>query len=335
MIVGGAIGAVDSVVRYRIPVMRIELSMLWEKTDPLAALQRRFQFDGVESAGRWLTDLLANPYGIKVVGVDRIVISAGNFLAWLSTADGPIIAKCCAYPGIHQRRLAIAELLSWLDGRGIPVSPPMRASDGALQIEYEHLSVGVQRVVPGELLEAADPTQVRLAGEVLARLHRALADYPAAADLSPNDRPDSHTEFAGWLQSSDIADTEPIERQLDALDKIDSQLIHRDYRSANILTDAGKIVAVLDFEEVQPMPAVADAAHAAVLLGCRYHDWQPMPVPTEIAFLQSYVRAAGLDADERNWLRLFQLRYAIDAGPRWQCMVDRLTTELAAESPRS
>jgi homoserine kinase type II len=309
------------------PAVGDQLSMLWEKTDPLVALQRRFQFESVHGAGRWLADLLANSYGISVEGVDRIIISAGNLLAWLHTPDGSIIAKCCAYPGIHQRRLAIAEMLAWLPEKGIPVSAPVPARDGALQIERDHLSVGLQRVVRGDLLDLADPAQVRTAGEMLAELHRALADYPAAIDLAPTGRPDAKTEFGDWSQSADIVDADLrllIERRLDDLDKIDTQLVHFDYRSANVLTSAGKIIAILDFEEVQPLPRVADAAHAAVLLGCRYHDWAPMPVDVETAFLGAYERGAGLDRNERNWLRLFQLRYAIDAGPRWQGMVDRL-----------
>jgi homoserine kinase type II len=301
--------------------------MLWEKTDPLSALRQRFRFDDVEAAGRWLADLLGNSYGIAVDGVDRIVISAGNLLAWLHTPDGRVIAKCCAYPGIHERRTATAELLTWVHDQGIPVSAPVRARDGALQVERDHLSVGVQHVVRGELLDLTDPMQSRIAGEMLAGLHWALADYPPAADLMPGGRPEPKVEFGDWLHNADIADANLrllIERRLDELDKIDTQLVHFDYRSANVLTAAGKIIAILDFEEVQPLPRVADAAHSTVFLGCRYHDWAPTPVDTVTTFLDAYEQRADLDINERNWLRLFQLRYAIDAGPRWQGMVERL-----------
>lgn len=120
-----------------------------------------------------------------------------------------------------------------------------------------------------------------------------------------------------------------LRHRLDALDKIDTQLVHFDYRSANLLTDAGRIIAVLDFEEVQPLPRVADAGHAAVTLGCRYHDWAPMPLGPEAAFLDAYERVAGLDGNERTWLRLFQSRYAVEAGPRWQGMFERVAAGLA------
>lgn len=301
--------------------------MLWEKTDPLAALQQRFRFDGVESAGRWLFDALGSSYGIVVDGVDRIVISAGNFLAWLRTPDGPMIAKCCAYPGVHQRLLAIAGLLTWLHRHGIPVSAPMPDRDGALQVERGHLSLGVQHVVPGELLDLGDSAQVQTAGELLAELHRALAEYPAAGDLAPGNQPEPKAEFADWLHSADIVDATvraALERRLGEVDKIDSQLVHLDYRSANLLTDAGKIIAILDFEQTRPLPRVADVSHAALHLGCRYHDWAPMPVHTETAFRNAYDRSAGLDDNERAWQRLFQLRFAIGAGAPWRGMVERL-----------
>jgi homoserine kinase type II len=49
------------------------------------------------------------------------------------------------------------------------------------------------------------------------------------------------------------------------------QLVHNDFRSANILHGGTSITAVLDFEDVTYRTRVVDLAKATVLLGTRYH----------------------------------------------------------------
>ena len=120
------------------------------------------------------------------------------------------------------------------------------------------------------------------------------------------------TQIAQWGQQNkvtltDIRLTTHITRLQELVSQLAAtplatQLVHGDYRAANILWRESDIVAVLDFEEVQWGYRVNDLAWAAVHLGTRYHDWGPIGPEIQQTFLQSYQAAHPLDATEAAWL---------------------------------
>jgi homoserine kinase type II len=151
---------------------------------------------------------------------ERLVISDANCLAWIIVGGNRMIAKWSMRQPLFARLAAIARLTSWLDTRGVPVSAPRPTRDGRVQIEVDGFSLGLQNVVDGELLDITDPVQVNAAGEMLARMHAAMAEYP---EMIPVDEPKTeHT-----------------------------QLVGNDFRSANVLWADGRIAAVLDLEEAK------------------------------------------------------------------------------------
>ena len=81
------------------------------------------------------------------------------------------------------------------------------------------------------------------------------------------------------------------------------QLVHNDFRSANLLHDGTSITAVLDFEEVTYRTTVADLAKATVLLGTRYHDWGPTSPLVREAFVAAYRDRVPLTSAEHNELQ--------------------------------
>ena len=117
--------------------------------------------------------------------------------------------------------------------------------------------MGLQRVIEGGLLDIADAEQVRAAGEMLARLHLTMADYPGTIPTEVPPAPGT-------------------------------QLVGNDFRSANILWAEGRIAAVLDLEEATYRHRADDLAQAAVLLGTRYHDWAPTPADVRARFVAAY-----------------------------------------------
>src|SRR5205085_1458144 len=159
---------------------------------------------------------------------------------WVGTPSGRLLAKWSVMSERFPRLAEIARLASWLHGRGLPVSAPVPARDGRLQVEVDGVSIGLQRVIEGDLLDTADPRQVRAAGAVLARLQEALPAYPDAdqiAVLAGSSR--SLTErVTGWLDAR--AEHLPAAAR-DALrglvagappDRLPRQLVHFDFRSA-------------------------------------------------------------------------------------------------------
>jgi homoserine kinase type II len=247
------------------------LSMLWESADPADALSRRFGFADPASAVGWIGDALQDAWGIAVDDCDRLVISAGNLLAWITAGDRRLIAKWSVVPELFARLAGTAALTMWLQARGIPVAAPVPATDGRLRVQLNNVSLGVCPVIDGDLLDASDQAQVNEAGRMLAALHDAMAAYPGRVDGGPSS---GH-----------------------------GQLVHNDFRSANILRDGTSITAVLDFEEVTYRTRVADLAKAAVLLGTRYHDWAPTSQPVREAFVAAYHDHAPLTSAEQNELQ--------------------------------
>ncbi|MGC4749138.1 phosphotransferase [Micromonospora sp. DT201] len=299
------------------------LEMLWEPHDPRHALGERFGFGDSESAGRWVAVMLDEHWGVRIDSCERIVMSGGNALAWVGTPSGRLLAKWSVVLECFPRLMETARLTSWLHDRGLPVSAPVPARDGRLQVEVERVSMGLQREIAGDLLDTADLNQVRAAGVILARLQDALAAYPDADQLlapAVSSMPLA-ARVTDWLDSR--ADHLPMAARdtLRALvtsappDRLPRQLVHFDIRSANILWARGGVTAILDFEEAQHDHRIVEVARAAVLLGTRYHNWGPVPADVRAEFLTGYQSERPLTPAEAGWLNIVLLWQALAMVP--------------------
>ncbi|MGA8112802.1 MAG: phosphotransferase [Actinocatenispora sp.] len=285
------------------------LEMLWETHDPHDALDERFGFRDGESAGRWVAATLDEYWGVRIHSCERIVISHLNALAWVATPSGRLLAKWSVVPELFPRLSEMARLTRWLDGEGLPVSVPLPARDGRLQVEFDGVSMCLQREIDGALLDIADPDQVRAAGAVLARLQDALAAYPDAdrvAALSGPPEPLT-ARITAWLDSGAeqvpatardtlrglLADAPP--------DRLPVQLGHHDIRSANILCSGAQVAAVIDFEDARIDHRIVELARAAVLLGTRFRNWAPVSTEVRAEFLAGYQSVRRLTPAEAGW----------------------------------
>lgn len=266
------------------------VDMLWESADPGQALTSRFGFRDGASTAEWVADVLERYWGLDVVRCDRLVISDRNVMAWVRAGGRRLITKWSSLPHRFARLADAARVVAWLDTQAVPVAAPIAATDGRLLVEVgndargrlrsrlplpgSRFLVGVLPVVEGDLLDVDDAGQVDDAGRMLATLHQALAAYPG-----------KH----GRRNRGERA-----------------QLLHNDFRSANILHDGDRITAVLDFEEIKHETRAADVAKAAVLLATRYHDWGPTSESTRSTFLHAY------DSHARNPLTAAE-RHELDA----------------------
>ncbi len=264
------------------------VDMLWESADPSQELMRRFGFRDSACAAEWVADVLERYWELDVVRCDRLVISGRNVMAWVLAGGRPVIAKWSSLPHRFAHLEDAAHLVAWLDTQAVPVAAPIAATDGRLLVELgndargrlrsrlplpgSRFLVGVLPVVEGDLLAVDDPGQVEDAGRMLATMHQALAAYPGQAGRRGRG---AHT-----------------------------QLLHNDFRSANILHDGAKISAVLDFEEITCDTRVADIAKSAVLLATRYRDWGPTSESVRTAYVNAYDRHARdpLTTSERHEL---------------------------------
>lgn len=304
-------------------------TMLWEATDPAAALRRRFRFGSAAEVEAWLRGAAAAEYGIAVEGMDRLAISSYNLLAWLQTSAGPLIAKCCGWAPAHPRLIRLAELLAWLEGEGLPVVAPRPARAEIRQVLIDGRSLGLLRVVAGELLDSLQPQQARAAGTTMARLHRALAAYPQAAALGNPEAPSLEESIRAWAAQKGVTAAQPelaagirellaqVAGQKSVLAQLGGealpvQPVHHDFRAANLIWDGEQIAAVLDFEELRSGYRVEDLAWAAVHLGTLYHNWGPVPPAVHELFLAAYRAEMPLTAQEEAWLPILMRWHGLD-----------------------
>lgn len=298
------------------PASRLpRLEMLWESRDPGETLRARFGFDGVGDVVAWLTSTLADSWGIHVSSCARITMSDSNALAWLATPYGPMVAKWGTAPERFPRLAALAGLTTWLDEQHLPVSRPVPTADGRVQLQIDGVSLGLQRQIAGHLLETSSPRQVRAAGVALCRLHDALATYPEVHRFpAPATAPGSlRARIEAWLEAAPEHLPPRGRHALWVLlqdapyEALPVQLVHGDFRSANVLCDEHDVVAVIDFEEARFDHRVVEAARSAVLLGTRFHDWGPVSSEVRSQFLDGYQSVRPFTAAEAAWWPLLVL----------------------------
>jgi Ser/Thr protein kinase RdoA (MazF antagonist) len=259
------------------------LSMLWERVEPEQALRERFGFDGFEAVGAWVHGVLAEVWGIEVAGTGRMVISGPNAIVWVETDRGPLVVKWSLVRELFAPLEASARLLRVLDERGVPVAAPLHSIDGRERVVIEgpigELSVAVLPEIAGDWLDITDEDAVHAAGVCLAELHHALSGYED--DRLPTTNPRAEIGLP------------PVED--DPL-----QLVHNDFRAANILTQGPKIVGVLDFDEIAWGHRVEDLGYASVYLATRFTGWGPTPPDVRRTLRAGYESVRPLSAAEQE-----------------------------------
>ncbi|MCM0619030.1 phosphotransferase enzyme family protein [Nocardioides bruguierae] len=318
------------------------LEMLWEDADPQAVLRKRHGLDGADEAADWAACMAAARWPLEDVRCERLVLSWSNGLAWLGTAQGQRLLKWSVDPALFARLQRASRLTAWLAERGVPVSSARSTDSGDRQVE-SHLpdgrpcSVGLQKVVAGDLLDVDDPAQVSAVGATLARLHLALADSPAdlrtPADEAPTPLPD---RVRGWLEPArawlPAAAADHLTTRIDRLPAggLAAQQVHGDVRAANVLVRDGEVAAFLDLEETRLDQPVAELARAAVLLGTRYRDWAPVSPGVQATFRAGYEQVRPLSDLEAAWWDVLVpwVTWAMvrpGAAPSWESAARALT----------
>jgi homoserine kinase type II len=282
---------------------------------------------------------VATSWECSPIRCNRIVISALNALAWIHCDATPHVAKWSVNRAQFELLAETARLTAWLDTQGIPVSAPIPSLSGAHRVQADEASIELQRVQPGELLDAAQPGQAFAAGETLGRLHDALRNYPHAAALTTADPGEPTTRIAAWLADHGTQIPPGVGEELlrrvphALLLEAELQLVHRDYRASNLIWHDGRVAAVLDFEDVGADYSVVDLAKAAAMLATRFRDWRPTPPHAIGAFVAGYKSARPLSAAEASSLQpliAWQLLVTSAAGWSPELWVDAAAEHLRA-----
>lgn len=283
-------------------MLPVGLSMLWESVDPSAALLERFELGSLDAVSEWVFASLREKWGIQSDECPRVVISDQNAIVWVSGDAGDLVVK---WSRARDRFAALDEstaLVRRCADHGVPVAAPIRTVDGLDRVVLDDLSVTVQPELSGHWLDVTDHAAVFSAGARLADVHRALKFHDAAVP-----EVDMRGRIEAWLAGRDHGFAPDASRRLadlisDAPDLVDDvQLVHNDFRAANILIRDSEVAGVLDFDEVVLGHPVNDLAKACTYLSTLFTDWGPTPGPVQQTLRAGYESVRPLGDEEARW----------------------------------
>jgi homoserine kinase type II len=211
-------------------------------------------------------------------------------------------------------------LTDHLAARGYPAPRPLRRQDGGWIATLNGRPAAVIEWLEGAWLRAPSPADLTAAGAMLARLHRAAADFPLRRD-----NPVGPVAWRALADRSATAATGEDRAILDEAEALLSQLadpfaddlpagpIHADYFPDNVLFAEGVVSGVIDFYFGCSGPLAYDLAIALSAWG---FDGSGAPVPGAVdAFRRGYEAVRPLTLAEAAALpRLGQaaaLRFAL------------------------
>ncbi|AYJ48008.1 phosphotransferase enzyme family protein [Rhodococcus sp. P1Y] len=299
-------------------MLPVGLSMLWESVDPTDALRERFGFDSLDALSEWVSASLRKNWGIRSGECSRVVISDRNAIVWVSSDAGNLVVKwSCARDRFGALEASTALVRVCAD-HGVPVAAPIRTVDGLDRVIVDALSVTVQSELIGHWLDVTDHAAVFSAGARLADVHRALEGvHRNAAQPAVELR----SRIEAWLADRDHGAAPDASRRLaESMSDVpdlgdDVQLVHNDFRAANILIRDSEVVGVLDFDEVVLGHRVNDLAKACTYLGTLFTDWGPTPSSVQQMLRAGYESVRPLRPEEARWFEPLLLWHGLLAIP--------------------
>lgn len=300
------------------------VDMLWEDEDPQLIIDSRFGFESAEQAGNWIKETVRTQWELDIRSCNRIAISDRNALGWLNSPTEAFVAKWSIASDRFAHLNTLARVVAWLGQDGVPVSAPIPASNGQVQLEVDNVSLALQRKIDGMILDASASNQVRAAGATLARVHETLAAYPESLQSPTLHSPQGtlSSMVRGWLDGDrshvPTAALQALEEAIDSGldDALPTQILHGDFRCTNILWSGTEVSGVLDFDEARIGPRIDELARSAVLLGTQYRDWNPVSAETRSNFLDGYTSVSPLTSEEVRWWPVLVLWYSVVMIPK-------------------
>lgn len=226
-----------------------------------------------------VADTLASAYGLRAVKITRIQAGTAtiNFHVVDHCAD-QWFAKVYRDRTLLDRERTAIELAEFARTDGVPVPGVVRTSEGKVIEDGGPLPMSVWQYVSGAETAESGITggRWRSIGSVLGRLHRRLAEHPAAAPkissvlgVSDLDQARARFErliieygrqrtldpFQAWAvdaakQRVDLLDR--VAMILAGLPRLTVQIVHGDLAAPNLLLRGDEVAAMIDFQPPKP-----------------------------------------------------------------------------------
>jgi Ser/Thr protein kinase RdoA (MazF antagonist) len=193
---------------------------------------------------------------------------------------------------------------------------PLLRPDGSTVVRIDDRPVTLWRLIDGAKADDRDPAQRAQAADLLARLHRALAERPLrgrpASPVPSVPTPDlDDPDLDTWLRLFDR-------------DHTDVHALHGDFYAGNTLVADGRIVALIDWDEAIVGPPERELAWAAWEWGDCLDSVDLGPA---LEFVDAYKAAGG----PARRIREHDLRQLVRQRLRWEASYRRATAPEGSE----
>jgi homoserine kinase type II len=259
-------------------------------------------------------------FGRDYLGHRAVAAGTINTNVAVDTSSGPLFLRVNEGKPVAEVEREAA-IVAHVAARGVATPAPLRALTGEPFVRWSGVCVSLFPWLPGRVLGRAEvtPAHARAAGEALARLHLAGADFP---DHRPGRyEPDEIQRRCGELASvTDAAVAEAraeLAAELACLETerradLPAGLIHGDLFIDNVLYDGAALVALLDFEQAAWGRLLYDVAVSVLAFGFGKDDFRR---DVTRAFVEGYGATRPFTAAERESfaaeLRFAACRFAV------------------------
>ncbi len=231
-----------------------------------------------------LRALLEEHYDLRAITAEPVLGQGDEAAVWRVDTEPRLIVRASPRSRDLGQLTEAYELTQALADRVPEVTAPVRAVDGSMVVPWEGRPVSVWPFIEGAFLDRHDQVQLDGAADLLARLHRAGLDR---LNDSPGSSPQGHS------------------------------LVHGDFYSRNLLCRNGRIVGLIDWDDVRIERLDAELAWATRELA-KSPAGDALINERAIRFIEVYVRAGGPARPGADFLQLIR---------------DRLTGELDGDDP--
>jgi homoserine kinase type II len=296
----------------------------------------------------------ARTFGLNDARVVEAMGGATQNDNWLVEHRGRrLVLRCCRRNADVARHRWQRALERHLELAGFPVPAVLKAADGGLVADLDGTAWTLSAFSAGEHYDYARPEQATEAGRRLADFHAiaarfALAHSPdATTPLSAlpgerylGSRPELSLLRARFEGQGFDDDLDELTRWAEALDWSPAQyaslpggLLHGDYHGRNLLFESDRLVALFDFDLVEPGPVVLDIARALPAFSRPTRGSYDIRIDVGVCFIKGYEAVRRLTRDERLALPTFAALWAAPIGVFYDLHPnDRLDPITAARS---
>ncbi|GAA1564653.1 MULTISPECIES: phosphotransferase enzyme family protein [Kribbella] len=223
-----------------------------------------------------------------VVAKDAEAISGGTASKlWRLSSEPSVVIRLSQYYPLPEQQWS-CKVAAEFAGTIPEVIAPLAASDGEAAFLWQGHPITVWPFVMGAPLDRQNPLERRQAARLLARLHISARVFPGLGEGVPPARDDSEAErlfpdreLDEWLRSRHgHGGDEPV------------GWMHRDFFPGNVLCREGRIVGVVDWDEVEWGPLINELAWSVWEFG-KTPAGDALDLDHALEFLGEYQRAGG------------------------------------------